>query len=274
MSADRETNHDMTNHDIALLLAEAADEVEIGMAPTEAVVRGGRRRRARRWALATATALVVAGTAGTLALAGTPGGGDRVVPAVTVSPPTPPGLYGHRTVLAQGTDRGRPWKVYVDVWAAPRDTEQAQAQLAEMIQQGEMPVDARTASALVGKTSFFVYRNSQAANSWSMHKTVDAKDVQAGDDLESAAMPLESGSEGPQRLVVGRVARTAGQVTCTWKDGTSTVVDRAADGSASGDGVASGEGVIRSAEGSPDAWFVCLAPQGTSFDSVKVTVTG
>ena len=37
MSADRETNHGMTSHDmthtdIALLLADAADEVEIGRA--------------------------------------------------------------------------------------------------------------------------------------------------------------------------------------------------------------------------------------------------
>ncbi|MGW2825594.1 hypothetical protein ACWC24_31990 [Streptomyces sp. NPDC001443] len=271
MSADRKANQHMTNDDIALLLAEAAGEVEIGIAPTEAVVRGGRRRRARRWALAAATALVVAGTAGTLALAGTPGGG-RVSPAVTApSQLTPPGLFGYRTVLAQGTDRGKPWKVYVDVWAAPRDAAQAQAQLSEMVRHGEMPVDARTASDLVGRTSFFVYRNSQEGSAWSMHKTVDAKDVQAGDDLESAAMPLESGSEGPQRLVVGRVARTVRQVTCTWKDGTSTVVDRAAVGSASGEGIAADEGVIRSAEGSPDDWFVCLAPQGTSFDSVKVT---
>ncbi|MFB7335946.1 hypothetical protein ACFC00_30580 [Streptomyces adustus] len=269
MSADRETNHHMTNHDIALMLAEAADEVEIGTAPTEAVVRGGRRRRARRWALATATALVVAGTAGTLALAGTPGGG-RVAPAVTApSQPTPPGLLGYRTVLAHGTDQGRPWKVYVDVWAAPRDAAQAQAQLSEMVRHGEMPVDARTASDLVGKTSFFVYRNSQAENSWSMHKSADAGDVQAGDDLESAAMPLEPGSKGPQRLVVGRVAKTARQVTCTWKDGTSTVVGRAA--ADSGDETPAGEFAIRSAQGSPDSWFVCLAPQGTSFESVKVT---
>ncbi|MEV0476818.1 hypothetical protein AB0I50_44310 [Streptomyces prunicolor] len=57
MSADRETNQTMTDRDIALLLADAADEVEIGIAPYQAVIRGGRRRRARRWALATATAL-------------------------------------------------------------------------------------------------------------------------------------------------------------------------------------------------------------------------
>lgn len=78
MSADRERNHDMSDSDIALLLADATDEVEIGIAPYEAVIRGGRRRRARRWAVAAATALVLAGSSATLAVAGLPGeGGGR-----------------------------------------------------------------------------------------------------------------------------------------------------------------------------------------------------
>lgn len=71
MSANRETDHDMASDtDIAFLLAEAADEVEIGTAPYQAVLRGGRRRKARRWATAAAAALVIAGSTGTLALAG------------------------------------------------------------------------------------------------------------------------------------------------------------------------------------------------------------
>lgn len=71
MNANRETNNGMaTDTDIAFLLAEAADEVEIGIAPYQAVLRGGRRRKARRWAIAAAAALVVAGSTGTLALAG------------------------------------------------------------------------------------------------------------------------------------------------------------------------------------------------------------
>ncbi|CAM5602706.1 hypothetical protein SGLAM104S_07066 [Streptomyces glaucescens] len=52
MGANRETEHDMSHTDIAFLLAEAADEVEIGIAPYQSVLRGGRRRRARRWAVA------------------------------------------------------------------------------------------------------------------------------------------------------------------------------------------------------------------------------
>src|SRR5881409_292052 len=108
MSADRETNHDMTNTDIALLLAEAADGVEIGIAPTQAVIRGGRRRRARRWAVAAGAALAIVGTTGTVALAGLPGGdGHRVAPVATQPPTTLPDAFQaepHRTMLASGTE--------------------------------------------------------------------------------------------------------------------------------------------------------------------------
>ncbi|WP_393099189.1 hypothetical protein [Streptomyces sp. LN325] len=41
MNADRESDHDMTHGDIAVLLATAADEVRIGPAPCQALVRGG-----------------------------------------------------------------------------------------------------------------------------------------------------------------------------------------------------------------------------------------
>ncbi|MGW7607882.1 hypothetical protein ACWGKW_11465 [Streptomyces sp. NPDC054766] len=259
-----------TETDIAFLLAEAADEVEIGIAPYAAVVRGGRRRRARRWAIATATALVIAGTTGTLALAGMPGGsGGRVEPAVTAPSQTgTPDLFGHRTVLASGTDQGKPWKVFVDVWAAPGDAAEAQGQLSAMIEQEEVPTGVSKASDLIGKTSFFVYRGSQKGKSWSVQNTFDAKDVQAGTDLESAALPLQPGSKGPQRLVVGHVAKTARSVTCTWKDGTTTVLGR---DTSDGEGGAPGTFAIRAVEGSPNSWFVCLAPQGTSFKSTEVT---
>ncbi|MDG4864788.1 hypothetical protein P8605_42235, partial [Streptomyces sp. T-3] len=67
MSGDR---HTMAERDIALLLADAADGVEPGIAPFQAVVRGGKRRRARRrWAIGAAAALVIAGSTGSLALA-------------------------------------------------------------------------------------------------------------------------------------------------------------------------------------------------------------
>lgn len=127
MSADRETNQTMTDRDIALLLADAADEVEIGIAPYQAVIRGGRRRRARRWALATAAALVIVGGSGTLALAGLrDGNGVEVSPAVkqqSTEPLTPEerNVYEPQgTVIGIGDIGGKEWQITVDVWGAPR----------------------------------------------------------------------------------------------------------------------------------------------------------
>ncbi|NRQ36433.1 hypothetical protein HII36_32055 [Nonomuraea sp. NN258] len=57
---------DMADRGVALLLREVAEQVDPGMAPYQAVVRGGRRRKARRWAAGTVAALAAAGVAGTL----------------------------------------------------------------------------------------------------------------------------------------------------------------------------------------------------------------
>jgi hypothetical protein len=273
MSADRETNHDMTNSDIALLLAEAADRVEIGIAPTQAVIRGGRRRRARRWAVATAAALAIVGTTGTVALAGLPGGGDghREAPVAT-RPPTsvaPRFDEPHQTRLASGTEDGKEWEVFVDVWDAPRNAKEAQAQLTAMTDYHEFPGDIRQASDLIGKSAFFVRRGyGDAISSVVMWNTLPKGDRLAGTDLMSGAMGLKPGSE-PSRLVIGRVAKTAQQVTCTWKDGTSTTLHRVASSNFYSDNVVP-QG-IRSAEGSSDGWFVCLAPKGTSYAKAEVT---
>jgi hypothetical protein len=92
-------------------------------------------------------------------------------------------------------------------------------------------------------------------------------DTMSGKDIEAAAVPLAVASEGPHRLVIGHVAKTVRQVTCTWKDGTTTEVGRAP---ANGD-INSDEPAIRTVEGSPYNWFVCLAPKGTEYKSVEVT---
>ncbi|MFJ9242874.1 hypothetical protein [Streptomyces sp. NPDC101776] len=275
MSADRETNQTMTDRDIALLLADAADEVEIGIAPYQAVIRGGRRRRARRWALATATALVIAGTSGTLALAGLrDGNGVEVSPAVTQKSTAPSTQERHvyapqETMLATGTEKGEEWYISVDVWGAPRTEGEAQAQLQAMAGRDEQPWDKDQASALVGKTTYFVRRTfGSEAPSLLMGDSASRQDTMAGEDLKSGASTLDPNkTDGPQRLVVGHVAKTARAVTCTWKDGSSTVARRVAAGA----DVNSDEATIRPAAGSPDNWFVCVAPEGKSFDSVKVT---
>ncbi|MFG2131582.1 hypothetical protein ACGFNV_27710 [Streptomyces sp. NPDC048751] len=272
MSADRETNHDMTHHDIALLLADAADEVEIGIAPTQAVLRGGRRRRARRWAVATATAVVVAGSTGALALSGLPGGhASGATPAASApSASGSPNLYEPQsTLLATGTDGGKEWSVSIDVWAAPRDEVEAQAELDAMVQYDDMPADIRKAADLVGKGAYFVHRTygEDATPMGALEDLVTKESGLAGRDLRAGVLPLELRPDSPDRLVIGAVGQAAKEVTCGWKDGTSTVVRRAAEAHV----VNSDEFAIRKVDGLPFDWFVCLAPKGTAYKDVKVT---
>ncbi|MFJ6082281.1 hypothetical protein ACIQI8_12840 [Streptomyces sp. NPDC092369] len=260
----------MTDRDIALLLADAADGVEVGIAPTQAVIRGGRRRRARRWAVATATALAIVGSTATLALAGLPGDGHQVAPAVTQRPtPTPAAFQDapHRTTLATGTDQGTKWKVFIDVWGAPRDEAEAQAQLTAMAEYEESAPDVRKASDLIGKVAYFVYRGYGDTTSPVLENTVVASDAMADTDLTSGALPLVPGADNPVRLGIGSVSKTAERVLCHIKDGDGISLTKAPTSDAT-DNV---EPAIRSAEGSPYNWFVCVAPKGTEFESAEVT---
>ncbi|MFF7276219.1 hypothetical protein [Streptomyces griseorubiginosus] len=266
MSADRDKDHHMSDSDIALLLADAADEVEIGIAPYDAVIRGGRRRRARRWAVAAATALVLAGSSATLAVAGLPGGDGG---AAVATRPTATGTSrafepANRTTLATGTENGKEWRVTLDTWPAPVDTAEAQAMLNAMRAHGEDPPDVRRASDLVGKIAYFVYRDYGGASTKVMENTVPASDTMTGTDLTSGSLPLEPGNTKDVRLVIGSVAKTAQRVNCDWTNGTATVVEKV-DSETSTDVPA-----IRSPEGSPYSWFVCLAPEGAQYKSAEV----
>lgn len=192
MSTDRETSHDMSDSDIAVLLADATDEVEIGIAPYQAVLRGGRRRRARRWAVAAATALVLAGSSATLAVAGLPGGGDGRGAVATQPPVTgTPNVFepANRTTLATGTENGKEWRVTVDTWQAPVDTAEAEATMHAMQAYGEYPPDVRGASDLVGKIAYFVHRDYGGESTKVMENTVPKTDRLTGTDLMSGSLP-------------------------------------------------------------------------------------
>ncbi|MCL8010297.1 hypothetical protein [Streptomyces sp. AS02] len=275
MSADRETNHGMTSHDmsnrdIAFLLADAADEVEIGIAPYDAVLRGGRRRRARRWAVATATALALVGSAGTLAVAGLPGGDGSRGAQVATQVPAPPvqNVYPpERTTLATGTVDGEDWWVTIDVWSAPRDAGQARAQWEAMAAYGSRPVDK--ASDLIGKSAYFVNRTYGDGETGGVSLGVfDENTPDSGKDLQSVAIPLDPKADGgPKRLVIGQIAPTAQQVTCTWKNGTTTEVHKVPENEI----LATDIPAIRPASQSPVNWFVCVAPEGTEYKSAGVT---
>ncbi|MGJ5874472.1 hypothetical protein [Streptomyces griseiscabiei] len=271
--------HDLTHRtalerDIALLLADAADDVEVGIAPYQAVVRGGRRRRARRWAVAAAAAVVIAGTTGTLALAGASdgGGGGRVQPAAT-SPASPEARrIGEpwRTTLAEGKDRGAVWRVAIDVWDAPRDKAEAEEQFAAMALFGDAPTGLDGAADLVGKSWHFVHLTVGGERTDAL---IDGEaDASAGTDLEAYSMPLRTGDrdqdDAPERLVIGQVAPTARTVRVTWSD--DTFVDARRD---RGDGWYADlrNPRIVQPKGAMASWFVALAPEGVGYKSAQVT---
>lgn len=268
MGAEREASHDMTDTDIALLLADAADGVEIGIAPTQAVIRGGRRRRARRWAVAAGAALALAGTTGAVALTGLPGGdGGRVTPAVTHSPEQVSISEPHRTDLASGVEDGKDWEVSIDVWDAPRTKADAEAQLAVMGDyRGDWPASVRTATDLVGKTTYFVHRVYQGDDSVVIENSVPERFTTVSTQIGLTGMGLTPSAK-PLRLVIGQVGKSAEEVTCFWKDGTSTVLHRVSGRGDNGD-LKQG---IRTVEGSQDRWFACLAPKGTAYQDARVT---
>ncbi|MFJ8080845.1 hypothetical protein ACIQ6Y_09435 [Streptomyces sp. NPDC096205] len=284
MSAEREFEHGMTDRDITQLLADAASEVEIGIAPTQALIRGGRRRRARRWAIAAVTAVVVAGSTGALAVTGLPGGEDReVTPATQPPTPRPPLVVEpEQTTLATGTDGGRPWKVVLNVWPAPKDELEAVATLEAMAEFGDFPGDIRRPEDLIGKSAYFLHggieKTDRALAGITAGGLTTEADRMSGTDLESVAAPLDRETEHRRRLVIGHVAKTAQEVTCTWKDGSSTVLPKAVAHVTGEHDINGTRGTaetdvpaIRTADGSPYSWFVCLAPQGTAYKSAKVT---
>ncbi|WP_202500076.1 MULTISPECIES: hypothetical protein [Streptomyces] len=271
MSGDRERNHDMpydeAHTDIALLLADAADEVEVGAAPYQAVLRGGRRRKTRRWAVAAAAAAVIAGT--TLALAGGMGDGHgagqvAARPSAGTAKQSPDRRV---TTLARGTDHGTKWKVDAAVWTSPKTTAKARAQLAEMALYGEEPVKVDKASDLVGESWFFMHLTVGGKPSTVILRLFKKDDVVAIKHLEAYPGPLDTDDQvdAPQRLVIGQVARTVQEVTCTWDDGTKTLVERAPAGA--GDF----KNLIREVDGSPKDWFVCLGPDGVNYKKAEVT---
>ncbi|MET8099884.1 hypothetical protein ABZV29_25980 [Streptomyces sp. NPDC005236] len=290
MSANRETNHDMaaTDADIAFLLAEAADEVAIGTAPYQAVLRGGRRRRARRWATAAAVALVVAGSTGTLALTGGTGDDARgVAPAGDharrVTPPghrLPQGLrtLGPRgTFVTQWTDQGRAWSVLVETWPASKDEAEARQQRTLMQQYGVTPTGVRNASDLAGKRWVFVKLIPEGGPPRTVIDGAVPKDESfSGKDVEAFSLPLNGkapkGVKVPsQGLVIGKVARTAKEVTCTWDEGTTVKARRVAhQGTMHPAGVWN---LIWRVDGSQPDWFVCVAPEGKGGGSAEAVVT-
>ncbi|WAL95223.1 hypothetical protein [Streptomyces sp. Je 1-369] len=124
--------------DIAHRLADAADEVEIGAAPYQAVLRGGRRRKTRRWALGALAAATIVASTGSLALAVVDGRDDTRAAAQHGTARTRHVYTPHVTPLTEVRDgSGTPVaRVELEVWGAPRDDAEARGQKKAMTEAG------------------------------------------------------------------------------------------------------------------------------------------
>lgn len=124
--------------DITHRLADVADGVEIGAAPYQAVLRGGRRRKARRWALGALAAATIVGSTGSLALA-VVDGRDHAQAASQHGTARDRHVYAPRlTPLTEVRDGSgtRVARVELRVWGAPRDEAEARGQRKAMIGAG------------------------------------------------------------------------------------------------------------------------------------------
>ncbi|MER5813852.1 hypothetical protein [Streptomyces californicus] len=92
-------------------------------------------------------------------------------------------------------------------------------------------------------------------------------DVLPNGEYGAVTLPLLPENDMAPRLVIGQVAKAAQGATCTWKDGTSTKVGRSAVSTEANADVP----VIHSLKDSPYDWFVCLAPESTAYEEIRVT---
>ncbi|MEU7579068.1 hypothetical protein AB0B50_15860 [Streptomyces sp. NPDC041068] len=130
--------HESAAHsDIAHRLADAADVVEIGTAPYQAVMRGGRRRKARRWVVGALAAVALAGSTGSLALAVVDDGdGAQVASDGTAEERH---VYAPRfTQLTEvfNDEGAQVARVELQTWGAPRDEAEARGQKKAMLKAG------------------------------------------------------------------------------------------------------------------------------------------
>ncbi|MEV8015330.1 hypothetical protein AB0O76_03010 [Streptomyces sp. NPDC086554] len=140
MTRDQDpAQHDAAAHsDIAHRLAAVADEVEIGTAPYQAVLRGGRRRKARRWVVGAVAAVAIVGSTASLALA-VVDGRDRTQVASEGGSAWERHVYTPQfTPLTQDFDEtGNPvTQVELQVWGAPRNEAEARGQKRAMLKAG------------------------------------------------------------------------------------------------------------------------------------------
>ncbi|MEC4017789.1 hypothetical protein [Streptomyces sp. H27-D2] len=259
---------------IAGRLADAAQAAIVGPVPYEAVVRGGRRRTARRWAVAGATALVIAGSTGTLALAGVVGGADRDGTSVAASASASASaeqrhvFRPQRTTLGSGRDGGHDWKVTIEVWGAPKADWEAVAQYREMAERGDAPRghDGRSPSR---------------RNGWHfVHVIVDGKSStrvqdENPDPEDKPSGHFESYELAPDRspaptFLVGQVERGVEQVVATWKGGSLQEVGPVPKGQ--GFAGVGGPMLVPVKGMEQENWFAIVEPKNEGPESVTIHI--
>lgn len=197
-------DHDMRQRGIAVLLREAADQVEPGMAPYQAVVRGGRRRKARRWAAGAVATLALTGVAATLG-ANVLMTGQAAPSVAAQTEPSPQERHVYTpwvTPLADlpGGKTGAGARMSVEVWGAPRTAGEIREQQARMIRQGVWQ-DRRTDPVRVGDVWFSVVTTGLKDGRRAI--VIDGLEQAAGSGYVSYGLPKDLVSG---RWIVGQVS--------------------------------------------------------------------
>ncbi|AZM52977.1 hypothetical protein DMA15_10530 [Streptomyces sp. WAC 01529] len=232
MTTDQDpARQDTTAHrDIAHRLTAAADEVEIGIAPYQAVMRGGRRRKTRRWVVGALAAVAIAGSTGSLALA-VVDGESRTRPAALVDSAEARHVYAPQvTPLTKVLDKAGKEVAGVELrtWGAPLDASEARGQERAMREAGvwderttdPVPALNRPWHAIVVKAD-----GKEKLTSFGLQD----KEPGGDDGLSFASVEIEVKGE---KLMIGHVGPKTKRVELEHEHGTTEPHLRRAAGSA------------------------------------------
>lgn len=199
---------EMTGEGVALLLREAAGNVELGAVPYAEVVRGGMRRKARRRAAGTMAALALTGCAGLFVANLTLSQSQGQVAAqpqrqVAVQAPE---RYVASPLVVHLTDVGGK-RILMEVWGAPRTDAELRTQKARLVEQGLW--DERAAEPhKIGDVWRLVYLSSGGKREIMTHGV-------AGD----SGFASYSARVGSRKLAWGNIPENVKRVVYNWRSG-------------------------------------------------------
>ncbi|MFE0131492.1 hypothetical protein ACFWY6_07910 [Streptomyces sp. NPDC059037] len=221
MTRDQDpAQHDTAAHsDIAHRLATVADEVEIGTAPYQAVLRGGRRRKARRWVVGAVAAVAIAGSTGSLALAMVDGRDQAQVASQDGTARERHVYTPQFTPLTEVFDEtGTPvTQMELQVWGAPRDDAEARGQKKAMIKAGVW--DERTSDPVPNfDVPWYAVTIAADGKKKVTYFGLQDKDPGGDDGLSFASAEIEVKGK---KLTVGHVGPKTRRIEFEYANGTS-----------------------------------------------------